>query len=161
MLGLGRPRIYQNHALIDMGLKTSDPRIRKRPKLDQQGSNCHLRSAGRPFSEEAGPKPLHMALATLSCWNPARAVASGYPCSLLPRELGAAACAHPVCRHRSQGTEPAYNLGPVQEGDEGECLPNLIQGPQCLGLPTAIHLALSLLGPEETADSGQPGRSPN
>ena len=71
MLGLGRPRIYQNHALIYMGLRTSDPRIRKRPKLDQQGSNCHMRSAGRPFSEEAGPKPLHMAHATLSCWNPA------------------------------------------------------------------------------------------
>ena len=93
MLGLGRPRIYQNHALIYMGLRTSDPRIRKRPKLDQLGSNCHLRLAGRPLSEEAGPKPLHMALATLSCWNPAggRGI----------QELPAPSC------HASSGSPPA------------------------------------------------------
>ena len=68
---LGSTRTGYPPVLIYMGLETSDPRIRKRPKLDQHGSNCHLRSAGRPFSEEAGPKPLHMAYATLSCWNPA------------------------------------------------------------------------------------------
>ena len=92
--GLGRPRIYQNHVLIYMGLRNTDPRIRKRPKLDQQGSNCHMRSAGRPFSEEAGPKPLHMALATLSCWNPAggHGIREQH-CSLLPCELGGAASA--------------------------------------------------------------------
>ena len=109
--------------VIYRGLRNSDPRIRKRPKLDQQSSNCHMRSAGRPSSEEAGPKPLHTAHATLSCWNPAggpgvQAQQGSHKlrptikcCTFPPCELGVAACAHPVCRRRSQGTLPAYNLG--------------------------------------------------
>ena len=124
---LGSTRTGYPPILIYMGLRTSDPRIRKRPKLDQQGSNCHLRSAGRPFSEEAGPKPLHMAHATLSCWNPAGGRDIQEP-GLLPvtrvrgRRLRAPRSSPSLARHL-----PAYNLGKVREGNEGECLPHLIQ----------------------------------